>query len=82
MEMMVLKYGTEVPMPTYLTTKITVEDLMDSHPIAWYELTQLCRNSAHDLFGNTAQVLNSVGLVHDGKVHDDTRAVVLYLIGL
>jgi hypothetical protein len=53
-------------------------DLMDSNPVAFYELVLLCRDPNHKLFGNTPDVLRDSGFVRpDGQVHDSIRNVVL-----
>jgi hypothetical protein len=59
-------------------TLMSVEMLMYSNPIAFYELVQLSRDRNHSLFGNTYDVLLDLGLVQgNGQPHDAIRQIVL-----
>ena len=72
-----LKNGAEEPEPLVVMTVYSLERLLDSKPIAFYELTQFCRNPNHTLWGSTKPLLETLGLVQDGQVHDSVRNVVL-----
>lgn len=57
---------------------MSIERLMRTNPIAFYELVMKCRVPAHQFFGNTRQVLMDFALVSlNGDVHDSLRNVVL-----
>jgi hypothetical protein len=70
--------GTTVPTVTLRTTMMSLRRLCETNPVAAYELVEICRDPGHEPFGDTGEVLQRLGLVHaNGRVHDDTRAVVL-----
>ncbi len=78
MEVLVLKNGTKEAEWLVKTTMILLEDLIKSNSVAFYELTMKCRDSEHQFFGKTAELLKELALVQgDGTVHDSTRNIVL-----
>ena|SRR3990167_5460798 len=78
-EMLKLKNGSEVAKPIVFTTMITLNELMETNPIAFFELVQKCRNPQHEMFGNTEDEVRKWGLMDyaPGKVHECTRDIVL-----
>jgi hypothetical protein len=78
MEMLELKDGSSVAEPTVRTTLMTLQVVRDAHPLALFEAVQIARNPSHLPFGNLGSVLSGYGLLDtDGRMHDDTRHVVL-----
>lgn len=78
MDVLKLKNGSEEAAPLVKVTMMSVEHLMESHPIALMELVSLCRDRDHELFGNTAVELRSFALVDlDGSIHRSIRNIVL-----
>lgn len=73
-----LKNGSEIPEPLVTVTMVSLQDLIKSNPIAFYELVMRCRDRDHRLFGNTGEVLKSFALVEsNGEIHDAVRDIVL-----
>lgn len=73
-----LKNGAEEAASLVKVTMMSVKRLMESNPIALIELALLCRDRDHELFGNTAVELQSLGLVDPGgSVHGSIRNVIL-----
>lgn len=78
MDMLKLKNGSEEFPALVKVTMMSVEHLLESHPVAFFELVSLCRDRDHELFGNTAVKLQGLGLVDPGgKVHGSIRNIVL-----
>lgn len=79
MEAARLKNGSEEPELIVQVTMDSVSRLMETDPIAFYELVMKCRRQDHELFGNTGEVLQSLALIQDaqGTVSDSIRNVVL-----
>lgn len=78
METVILKTGVEVPRAFVEVATGSLESLLESYPIAFYELVMLCRDSNHELFGNTDEILRVHGLIEaDDQPHDIIRLVVL-----
>lgn len=80
MEMVTLKNGMVETRVLVSTTMFVLGELFEKEPIQLYELVQKCRNSAHKMFGNTAQALADLSLVGPGpehRVHDSIRNIVL-----
>jgi len=77
LEAVILKNGAEEVKSFVLVTMLSLQRLMREKPIALYELVQLCMNNKHDLFGNAGEILEELGLVKNGVVHDSIRNIVL-----
>jgi hypothetical protein len=57
---------------------MVLRNLLTQHPIAFYELVQVCKNPNHKLFGKTGEILGRFAIVQpDGGVHDSIRNIVL-----
>jgi hypothetical protein len=77
MKTVILKNGAEEAEPLVNVTMMSLRKLMEEQPIAFYEFVELCKDSKHQLFGNASEVLNRLGLIHGGAVHDSIRNIVL-----
>jgi len=78
MEIVKLKNGTTEAKPLVNATMLILRDLVDNDPITLYELTMLCRDSSHQLWGSAGTKLKERNLVEsDGRVHQSIRNVVL-----
>ena len=51
--------------------------LMETNPIAAYELVQICKNPNHKMFGNTEEVLVDLSLLSEDGVHSVIKNVVM-----
>ena len=72
------KNGSKVAQPLVITTMMNLEALMESNPMAFYELVEKCKNSEHKMFGNTKDVVAELALIDSsGSVHSSTKDVVL-----
>jgi len=77
-ELTELKNGARVPKAIVVTTMMSLEKLFQNDPILAYELTMLCRNPQHRLFGNSLDELKRRAFVNSaGCVHKTVRDVVL-----
>jgi len=56
---------------------MSLKALMASDPIAFFELSELCKDRSHKLFGNTGEKLSKLGLIQNGTVHGSIRNIVL-----
>jgi hypothetical protein len=73
-----LRNGIEEPEVLVKVTMMSMHDLMETNPIAVYELVSLCRDRSHPLFGNTGEVLKARALIIDSRtVHDSIRNIVV-----
>lgn len=78
MDTIILKNGTEEVKSIVTATMMTLENLVEIHPIAAYELNEICKNPGHKLFGNAEDILNKFGLMDsNGKIHSSIKNVVL-----
>lgn len=58
-------------------TLMSLEALIDSNPIAFHELNEICNDSNHRLFGNTSEKLDELGLLQgNGKPHKSTCEIL------
>ncbi len=65
-------------LPLVNVTMMSLRDLMQKNPIAFYELVMKCRNHNHKFFGNAGDVLKGLSLVETGgSIHDSIRNIVL-----
>jgi hypothetical protein len=78
MKIVALKNGTQEPEVLVVTTMMNLDLLMESDPLAVYEMTMLCRDENHRLWGGYASTLARFGLLQpDGKVHSSIKNIVL-----
>ena len=76
-EVVTLRTGKEVPSMMVNVTLISLNHLYETNGVALYELVMLARDSSHQLWGGTGDVLEGLGLTQGGRLHDITRDVVL-----
>ena len=73
-----LKDGTYIPEAIAKVLSISLKGLMQNNPIAFYEFVTKCRNSDHEMFGNTPEVLQSLSLIEqDGQIRNEVKKFVL-----
>lgn len=77
-----LRTGAEAPASVVRVVMLSLDKLMDTHPIAVYELAEACRDPQHVMFGRTGEVAAEIGLIElrdDGtaEMHDVTRDIIL-----
>jgi hypothetical protein len=73
-----LKNGSEIPKPIVITTMMSLEAIMNSNPIAFYELVEKARDSKHVMFGNTKEVVSKWALMDsNGTIHSSVKDIVL-----
>jgi hypothetical protein len=73
-----LKNGKEVPEQAVITTHMALKAFMKENDIiAMYELLEICNNHEHKMFGNTQALAERHGLIVSGRVHDNTKAIIL-----
>lgn len=77
METVILKNNTEEAKVLVQATMVSLDDLVNTNPIAAYELVDLCKDASHKPFGNTGSILEDLSLVDNGKVHEYIKNVVL-----
>lgn len=78
MQTVILKNGAEEVLPVVTATMMSLDHLVQEHPIAFYELVMKCRDHKHRFFGNAAEILQDLHLVEsNGSIHDSIRNVVL-----
>src|SRR3990167_887425 len=76
--MLKLKNGSEVAQSIVVATMMSLDALINSNPIAFYELVEKCRDSKHEMFGNTKEVVAKWALIDmNGSVHSCIKDVVL-----
>lgn len=76
-----LRNGYEHVESLVTVTMMSLRTLMQEHPIEFYELVALCRDSEHKLFGNTTLILRDLSLIEGegfpASVHDAIREITL-----
>ncbi len=72
-----MKNGTKEVQSLIDVTMLSLNALMKSNPIAFYEFVQICKDRNHRPFGNTGKILEECELLHGGQVHDSIRDIVL-----
>lgn len=69
---------TGIAEPIIRVTYLSLRTLLETEPIAFFELTSLARDPEHTLFGRSAQILQTRGLLDTtGQLHDAVRQIVL-----
>lgn len=69
---------TGIAEPIIRVTYLSLRTLLESEPIAFFELTSLAQDPQHTLFGRSAQILQTHGLLDTtGQLHDAVRQIVL-----
>jgi len=78
-EVVTLKSGHPEGKALTLATYHTLSLLFDDKAIVFYELFQLAKDPAHQIWGNnTVEELKSLALLQsDGSMHDSIRQIIL-----
>jgi hypothetical protein len=78
MEKVILKNGSEEVKSLVAVTMLSLQNIANDNPIAWFELVEKCRNDKHEFFGNTRKHLEELALVQsNGSVHGSIKNIVL-----
>ena len=78
MEMVTLKNGTTEAASLIATVMMSLEALMNSKPMAVYELNELCKDSTHKVFGSLGADLTELALLEaNGQPHGSIKNIVL-----
>ncbi len=73
-----LKNGSEEPNALVAVTMVSLDALLDGHPIAAYDLVMMCRDSNYKPFGGNGKTLRDRALIDEsGRVHDSIKNIVL-----
>lgn len=74
----ILRTGKEMLSALVGAVMLSLEELIEKNPIAFYELVQLVRNPNHQLFGNAGDILRKFNFIEiGGQPHDMTRQIIL-----
>lgn len=78
MSTVTLRTGKEAIEPMVKVLSLSLQSLMAKNPIALYELAEKCKDTSHELFGNTGNLLRELSLIEpDGSVKDIVQDIVL-----
>ena len=78
MNLVKLKNDAVEPDVLVAAIRVALEEILEKHPIAFYELVRVCRNPAHAPFGNAGDILKKFDLMEEGgTIHNSIRNVVL-----
>jgi len=73
-----LRSGASEPDVLVEATMMALDNLLELHPIAFYELVMKARDPRHECYGNTGQLLKSLNLLESsGFIHGAIRDVIL-----
>lgn len=76
MESVTLKNGTEEVRSLVAAILLSLQSLIETYPIAFYDLVQLCRDPEYKTFN--IEILKSWTMIQeDGSIHTSIRNVVL-----
>jgi hypothetical protein len=67
-----LRTGVEVPITVLVTTTMALEVLMEKDAVTLVELVAKCKNADYNMFGQTQQKAEGLGLLKSGGVMDRT----------
>lgn len=76
-ETVTLRTGKEVSKVVVRVVSISLETLMKTDPMSFYELVMVARDPEYQLFPGCGEVLESLELVNEGTMHGITRDIVL-----
>lgn len=78
LEPLSLKNGSQEAKAIVVVTMMALRQLVQQHPIAFYELVTVSRDPAHKLFGNNGAILAKFHLASEsGHVHNSIRNIVI-----
>jgi hypothetical protein len=77
-ELVMLKNGRTEAKPLVAVLKTVLETLFTESPVVAYELVMKARDPNHQIWGNCADDLKALNLLHsDGTMHNSTRNIIL-----
>lgn len=80
-ETVLLKNGTKESKALVIGVMVSLRALTGQQTIqsaiGFYELVMACRDSDHKIQGNDGEILEKMGLMKDGVIHDSVRNIVL-----
>jgi hypothetical protein len=77
MQTVILKNGSEVPVPTVATVSVALENFMQDKVLAFYDFVMHVRGKKDKLSASVIEAATSYGLIDGTDIHDDVRAVIL-----
>ena len=78
MKVAILKNGSKEASSLVTVTMMNLRKLIESEPIAFFELVSMARDSTHKPFGNTNEVLQRFGLLDTNNcMHDSIKNIIL-----
>lgn len=73
-----LRTGKEAIEPMVKVVSLSLQTLMAENPIVLYELAEKCKDSSHELFGKSGDLLRELSLIEsNGSVRDIVQDIVL-----
>lgn len=72
-----LRNGAKVPNVAVSATMLALENLLDAHPMYFYELVMVARGEVNRIAGDSDVLVKQGLLTRDGKMHDITRDIIL-----
>jgi len=80
-ETVLLKNGSKEPKALVIGVMMSLNALTGQQTmqsaIGFYELVMVCRDRNHKIQGNDGEILEKIGLMKDGVIHDSVRNIVL-----
>ncbi len=78
MKTVVLKNGATESLALVNVTRMSINQLLSSKPMAFYELVEVCRDKNHKIFGTLGDDLIGLALLqNDGQPHGSIKNIVL-----
>ena len=78
MQTIVLKNGATEAVSLVNVTMMSINHLLSSKPMAFYELVEVCLDKKHKIFGNLSDDLIGLALLqNDGQPHGSIKNIVL-----
>jgi hypothetical protein len=75
-----LKNGFELPLVLVKVTMLSLGHLMQSNPIAFYELVMKCRDLKHVFWGDTGKVLKNLGLLEPWDSNTPQKSIRIIVL--
>lgn len=77
-KLIISKDGKNLPQSTIVATIVSLENLMYTNPVAFYELVVACRNPEYEIFKNVKDVLKKYSMIEqNGDIKPEIKAIVL-----
>lgn len=78
MNTVILKNGAEEAKGLVTVIMMSLRSLIESKPIVFYELVELCKDPTHELWGDSINDLKELNLIElSGTIHSSIKHVVL-----